>query len=153
MANLTWESWTASKKAIHFRENWGLGCCFVVVLLPLFFLGPSPVVLRGACRVLWDPGSSPCMACILPELYIWNKIQVILMVLGKFFNSVLFPNFPHLPSGLGSSCVFVSGCACAILGLSFLTGCQQSRCFSWNTKAARIHAASSFVLNTCVWAV
>lgn len=45
------------------------------------------------------------------------------MELGKFFKSAslgLSPDFPVLPTAQGSSCVFVSGCACAILGLSFL---------------------------------
>lgn len=45
------------------------------------------------------------------------------MVLGKFFKSAslgLSPDIPVLPAIQGSSCVFVSGCAGAILGLSFL---------------------------------
>ena len=54
--------------------------------------------------------------------YIVEEIQVLLMVLGKIFKSALrdlSPDIPALPTVQGSSCVSSSGCACAILGLSF----------------------------------
>lgn len=75
------------------------------------------------------------------------------MVLGKFFKSASLgrsPDIPVLPAVQGSSCVFVSGCAGAILGLSFLAA---SRAGVFHGTRELPGAASRLLLHTCVGAV
>lgn len=49
-----------------------------------------------------------------------EEIQVVLMVLGTFSLRASLGPSPDISPAPGSSCVLVSGCACAILRLSFL---------------------------------
>lgn len=87
--------------------------------------------------------------------YIVEEIQVLLMVLGKIFKSAsrdLSPDIPSLPTAQGSSCVSSSGCACAILGLSFPVA-SRAGVFHGTRELPGSTLPPRFVLNTCVWTV
>lgn len=64
----------------------------------------------------------------------------------KFLKSVS-AGLPRLSSRAYSTGEFLCFCewVCLCYSGSFFPDCQESRCFSWNTRAARIHAASRFV--------